>query len=144
MDIRLAKSLLSNIDLSQRRSKHHRGKCFDIHINEYDLLDIYHEQKGLCYWSGLSLMPEYNKIRYHPFGISSERLNCLKPYERSNVVLCRRIFNLGRSTFSENDFPSVIAKLREEFKNQNMESIIYQMNVHKKLKVANTLIDFME
>jgi hypothetical protein len=77
---------------------------------------MYNKQDGKCYWSGLPLNPEYNKIKHHPFAISPERLDNSKPYDTSNVVLCRRMFNLGRMAFPELDFGQAMKQLKEEFR----------------------------
>lgn len=118
MDLKLARSLLSGISYSQGRNKVSGRSVKSVHITEQDLLDIYHQQQGKCYWSGLPLDAAYNHIKHHPFAISPERLDNAKDYDRENVVLCRRMFNLGRMAFPEKEFEDVMDVLKEEFKRE--------------------------
>ena len=60
---------------------------------------------------------KYNSISRHPFAISVERLDNNIGYTFDNIVLTRRIFNLGRSDFPESEYNDVIRSLKEEFKN---------------------------
>ena len=78
-------------------------------------MEIYEKQSGNCYWSGLPMDANYNAIKHHPFAISPERLDNSKPYCKENVVLCRRMFNLGRMDFPEESFAIVVQQLKEEF-----------------------------
>ena len=117
MDHKLAKKILGGIAYSQGRNKVSNRPVKPIMLTEQDLVDMYLKQDGKCYWSGLPLNVEFNKIKHHPFAISPERLDNSLPYDTSNVVLCRRMFNLGRMAFPEKDFEEVMALLKEEFKN---------------------------
>ena len=115
MDVKLAKGMLKTIAYSQGRNKVSGRTVKDVTITIDDLTDIYARQEGKCYWSGLPLDAEYNKIKHHPFAISPERLNNAEPYTKENVVLCRRIFNLGRMDFPQDSFFEVMEQLKEEF-----------------------------
>lgn len=117
MDERLAKAILSGIAYSQGRNKISKRPVKPVTITIQNLIDIYNNQNGKCYWSGLPLDAKFNKIKHHPFAISPERLDNSLPYDISNVVLCRRMFNLGRMAFPEKDFEVVMKILKEEFKN---------------------------
>jgi hypothetical protein len=117
MDFKLAKGMLGGIAYSQGRNKVSGRPIKAVTITEQDLIDMYINQQGKCYWSGLSLDAKYNKIKHHPFAISPERLDNSLPYDKSNVVLCRRMFNLGRMAFPEKDFEETMKLLKEEFKN---------------------------
>ncbi len=117
MDLKLAKKMLGGIAYSQGRNKVSGRPVKEVTITEQDIITIYNQQNGKCYWSGLPLDPSFNKIKHHPFAISPERLDNSKPYDINNVVLCRRLFNLGRMAFPEKDFEEVVKMLREEFKN---------------------------
>lgn len=116
MDIKLAKGILGSIAYSQGRNKVSGRPVKPVTITEQDLINIYNNQGGKCYWSGLPLNPEFNKIKHHPFAISPERLDNTLPYNLTNVVLCRRMFNLGRMAFPEKDFEEAMKVLREEFR----------------------------
>ena len=119
MDIKLAKAMLGGIAYSQGRNKVSGRPVKEVTITEQDLVDMFTEQQGLCYWSGLPLDATFNKIKHHPFAISPERLDNSLPYSKENVRLCRRIFNLGRMAFPEKDFEEAMKTLKEEFKNAN-------------------------
>lgn len=116
MDERLAKSLLSGIAYSQGRNRVSGRAVKEVSLTPHDLIAIYAKQKGRCYWSGLRLDPKYNAIKHHPFAISPERLDNALPYDLANVVLCRRMFNLGRMAFPAKEFAEVMVMLCEEFK----------------------------
>lgn len=118
MDFKLAKGMLGSIAYSQGRNRVSGRPVKAVTITEQDLIDIYNNQQGKCYWSGLSLDSSYNQIKHHPFAISPERLDNSKDYDKNNVVLCRRMFNLGRMAFPEKDFETAMKILKEEFKKE--------------------------
>ena len=115
MDFKLAKGILGGIRYSQGRNRVSGRPVKEVMITEQDLIDKFKQQDAKCYWSGLPLNPDFNKIKHHPFAISPERLDNSKPYDVNNVVLCRRMFNLGRMAFPEKDFGEAMQMLREEF-----------------------------
>lgn len=117
MDLKLAKGILGSIAYSQGRNKVSGRPVKEVTISAQDIIDMYNEQGGKCYWSGLSLDSSFNKIKHHPFAISPERLDNALPYSKDNVRLCRRMFNLGRMAFPEKDFESTMITLKDEFKN---------------------------
>ncbi len=73
---------------ASRRSKSdsHRG-TFD--LTEADLMNMYNEQHGMCYISGMKLLP----IPLHLQTMSIERKDESKGYLKSNVVLVCSMFN---------------------------------------------------
>jgi hypothetical protein len=117
MDLKLAKGMIGGMAYSQGRNKVSGRPVKAITVTEQDLVDIYNNQQGKCYWSGLPLDEKFNKIKHHPFAISPERLDNALPYNKENLVLCRRMFNLGRMAFPEKEFGDVMKLLKEEFKN---------------------------
>lgn len=117
MDLATAKLMIRSIEGSQRRNRVSGRTVKPIEINAQDLIEMYHKQDGKCYWSGLPLDQSYNKIKFHPFAISPERLDNSLPYTKENVRLCRRIFNLGRIAFPEKMFEEVMTSLKKEMKN---------------------------
>ena len=118
MDIKLAKKILNGIAYSQGRNKVSGRPVKLVTITEQDVVDMFNKQSGKCYWSNLPLNASYNKIKHHPFAISPERLDNSLPYDINNVVLCRRMFNLGRMSFPEKDFVNVMTQLKEEYTNE--------------------------
>jgi hypothetical protein len=73
---------------SKRYNRH-----FDLKIE--DILELYKNQNGLCYWFGVPLIPS-NETRF-PQKPSLDRLDCEKGYVKGNVVLSCMAANIGRS-----------------------------------------------
>lgn len=121
MNIKTAKKLLGGIAYSQGRNRVSGRPVKEITITPEDLIKKYNEQEGKCYWSNLPLNEEYNFIKHHPFAISPERLDNSKPYSYENIVLTRRIFNLGRMAFPAESFQNVMNQLREELKKDELQ-----------------------
>ena len=63
-----------------------------------DINEMFKNQKGLCYWFKIPLVPS-NKTK-HPQQPSIDRLDRNKGYTKDNVVLCCYSANIGRN---END-----------------------------------------
>jgi hypothetical protein len=63
-----------------------------------DINEMFENQKGLCYWFKIPLIPS-NKSK-HPQQPSIDRLDRSKGYTKDNVVLCCYSANIGRN---END-----------------------------------------
>jgi hypothetical protein len=63
-----------------------------------DINEMFENQKGLCYWFKIPLIPS-NKSK-HPQQPSIDRLDRNKGYTKDNVVLCCYSANIGRN---END-----------------------------------------
>jgi len=116
MDTKLAKKMLGGIAYSMGRNKVSGRRVKEVTLTPDDLVSLFENQDGKCYWSGLPLDSKFNSIKHHPFAISPERLDNAGPYNKDNVRLCRRMFNLGRMAFPENDFRDVMSTLKEEYK----------------------------
>lgn len=114
LSIKVAKKMVGAMKYRLQRDIYYKRKIKPITVNEQDLIRKFEEQDGLCYWSGLPLNEDYNDISRHPFAISVERLDNNLGYSYDNIVLTRRIFNLGRSDFSSSEFLDVIKTLKEE------------------------------
>ena len=111
MNRKTAKKLMANVSYSQSRNRVNKRPVKEILLNEDILIKKYNEQNGKCYWSGLDLNEEYNYIKHHPFAISVERLDNSKGYTYENVVLTRRLFNLGRMAYPQEDFKNLVEEL---------------------------------
>ncbi len=88
-----------------------------------EILKKFDEQDGKCYWSGLPLKEEYNYIKHHPLAISVERLDNQLGYTYENTVLTRRLYNLGRMAFPEDEFRKVLKEMNTEIANSS--NLIY-------------------
>lgn len=117
MPFNVARKIVANLKLRQKRDQHYKRKIKEISLTENDLLKIYENQKGRCYWSNIFMDTGYNLISKHPLAISVDRLDNKLGYTTENVVLTLRLFNLGRSDFSSKDFSRLVAHLKEEMKN---------------------------
>jgi len=60
-----------------------------------DVLDLYDNQNGLCFWFKIPLLPSLTKK--HPQQPSIDRLDRHKGYTKDNVVLCCYAANIGRN-----------------------------------------------
>lgn len=116
MNLKTAKKMIGGIAYSQGRNKVSNRPVKEISVSPEDLIRKFNDQNGKCFWSNLPLNEEFNYIKHHPFAISPERLDNSKPYCYDNIVLTRRMFNLGRMAFPEDDFKIVMAKLKQELK----------------------------
>jgi hypothetical protein len=86
--LRLWQNTLIN---DSKRNKEHNLTVDDIN-------KMYENQKGLCYWFNVPLIP--SEKTKHPQQPSLDRLDRTKGYTKDNVVLCCYSANIGRN---END-----------------------------------------
>lgn len=70
-----------------------RGKEHTLTVN--DINEMYKNQKGLCYWFKIPLIPSNNSK--HPQQPSLDRLDRNKGYTKDNVVLTCYSANIGRN-----------------------------------------------
>ena len=117
LSTKVAKKLVANMKVRKGRDIHYGRKIKEIEVDEYLLIQKFKEQKGLCHWSSLPLYEKYNLISKHPLAISVDRLNNDLGYSYEKIVLVRRMFNLGRSSFPEDQYAEVVQILKEEIKN---------------------------
>lgn len=64
-------------------------------ISVEDILEIYKNQNGLCYWFKIPMVPTLTKK--HPQQPSLDRIDRFKGYSKDNVVLCCYAANIGRN-----------------------------------------------
>jgi len=120
ISVKTAKKSLANVKWGQGKNKHRRSlgssnlRVEEMEITHEDIIEKFNEQKGLCYYSGLPLEEEYNYVSKHPFAISVERLDNKKGYVVDNIRLTRRMFNLGRGSYT-GDFHELMKTLLFEF-----------------------------
>ena len=119
MNLKTAKKLMSNVSYSQSRNRVNNRPVKEILLDEGLLVKKFDEQDGKCYWSGLPLKEEYNYIKHHPLAISVERLDNRLGYTYENTVLTRRLYNLGRMAFPEDEFRKVLKEMNTEIMMEN-------------------------
>ena len=117
MEYALAKEMIRSLKETQKLRKNSNRKSHEVLIDEQDLMGIFRNQEGRCYYSGVKFNMEYSnhfrKYPYHPLTISLERLDADVGYVAENVVLTLRLFNLGRNACDLDTFKSAVSELRE-------------------------------
>lgn len=99
---------------AKKSSADKRGLCWE--ISQKDVSDLFEKQKGLCAYTGLSMVfsgdpYEYSKIAAeNPYAISIDRKDSLLGYTVDNIVLCCRFVNYAKNLFSEKQFKEVLLK----------------------------------
>jgi len=93
-----------------------RTEPLDVTIDENFLVKQYKEQNGLCYWTDYPINPFGVYEKNNPLAPSLERLDESKGYIPDNVVICLRLFNLGRQRCPEKKFKMQVQNLKEHFK----------------------------
>lgn len=89
--------------LSRCKSNHNKKGMIKFNITEEFLRDLYYKQNGKCYWSGMDL-PLDNVGLGELNSMSIDRLDCEIGYEKSNVVISSKFYNLGRGSMNVDDF----------------------------------------
>lgn len=90
------------INDSKNRGDQHTLKVGDIN-------HMFEEQKGLCYWFKVPLIPSENSK--HPQQPSLDRLDGTKGYTKDNVVLACYSANIGRNDNSVEVWEEFIKKI---------------------------------
>jgi hypothetical protein len=78
------------------------------------LLDLFEQQKGLCYWLGIPMVP--SAVNRDPRRPSVDRIDNAKGYVRGNVVLTTMFANMGRSVLDHDSFRTFVTELRQQLK----------------------------
>lgn len=84
-----------------------RGKEHNLTVD--DINRMFEEQKGLCYWFKVPLIPSENSK--HPQQPSLDRLDGTKGYTKDNVVLACYSANIGRNDNSVEVWEEFIKKI---------------------------------
>ena len=92
-----------------------RTEPLDVTIDEMYLIKQFSKQDGKCYWTEFPIDPHGVYEKNNPLATSLERLDESKGYIADNVVICLRLFNLGRQRCPENKFRGQIKLLKEHF-----------------------------
>jgi hypothetical protein len=84
------------------------------------LHELYRNQEGRCYWSGLPMNVAARKKgeSFDPYSITLDRLNPGGEYSKDNVVLACSAMNLGRSNCPADEWEAFLVVLRGSLNNQ--------------------------
>lgn len=93
--------LKSRMAAAKSRSKK-KNILFNLDI-EY-LLNVYHNQKGKCYYSGIDLKIKIESCNNNRNVISVDRINPELGYIKGNIVLCCDVFNTMKNNMNPNQF----------------------------------------
>lgn len=80
-----------------------KEKVLDFELTREFLMDIYNEQKGLCFYTLLEMRIATEGIK-NPYNLSVERKDSNKGYTKENVVLCCDIVNIMKNNSSIEEF----------------------------------------
>jgi len=99
-----------------------RTEPLDVTIDEMFLVKQFSRQNGKCYWTEFPIDPHGVYEKNNPLAPSLERLDESKGYVPDNVVICLRLFNLGRQRCPEKKFKQQVNQLREYFMGKQVTS----------------------
>jgi hypothetical protein len=102
-----------------------REQALEVSITGEYLESLYHEQNGLCYWTGYPLDPKAQFEKYNPLALSLDRLDETRGYVPGNVVLTLRLFNLGRQTCPPEKFKQQVELIRKHFLGESVNDKLY-------------------
>lgn len=100
---------MSIFKLRYRTSKQRAKKMgWDFNITTDYLIELYENQKGLCYISGVELSLE----KHSPKTISIDRIDSTKGYIVGNVALCTDFINRSKSNYTIDEFKELILEMK--------------------------------
>lgn len=88
-------------------------------VSPIDLENKWHEQDGRCHWTGMEMdlgllfNDHEDHAPMHPLAPSVDKINPNGNYEYDNIVICIRMMNFGRSTYSFEKFHEIMTKVTE-------------------------------
>lgn len=80
-------------------------------VTPKDLAQIWEDQKGICYWSGMSMDKSSGGWK-NPKAVSVDRLDVTQPYSVNNIVLCCAWTNFGRQQTPVIDWIKFLKELK--------------------------------
>lgn len=83
-----------------------------------DVYEIYHQQKGRCYWSNVPM--RFPGIGTSIFQISVDRVDCSKGHTKDNIVLVCLGTNLARNASKTEDLVEWLDAIKD---NHNEEKL---------------------
>jgi len=97
-----------NQRLGQYRKTTKKHNLPKLDISADFLVNLYHKQKGLCYYTGKSMVWGHQLKVQQPDSMSLDRVDPLKGYTRDNVVLCTYEVNTMKGPHNIKEFKEII------------------------------------
>lgn len=89
---RIKGSVIKLIQAAQINARRGNGRIraskLPYDLNRKFLTEVYHKQKGLCYYTGTPMNLRKKGSHQDPLGISLDRIDSTQGYIQGNVVLC--------------------------------------------------------
>lgn len=87
----------------------------DIVVTYLDLIDIYNNQDGLCFYSGVKIEMPYGIINEYgvnagdmnPNVLSFDRFDSNLPYSKENIRICTYQVNIAKNSYTADQFVSM-------------------------------------
>lgn len=114
-----AKPLLSWTKLLLSIAKKRAIPSSDL-TTEY-MVELWNNQKGKCYYSGIEMVPHVNGTGRSPYSPSIDRVVPSKGYVKGNVVWTCWACNAGKSIFSVEEYVSTCQAVVDNFKNRSAQ-----------------------
>ena len=98
----------------------HKRRKLEFNLSLYFLKDLYHEQNGKCFYTGIKMaLKPTNHLLYDPFSVSLDRINPLKGYTKDNIALCCYGINVLKGMHSQKMLYKVLQAFYKNAKRNN-------------------------
>lgn len=94
------------------KSRHKAKHGTECTLTIDDLMTMYYQQKGKCYWTGLPLQWGDQLADAHPMKISFDQLEPGAGYTKENVVLASNFANRARGNTPVAEFREILELLK--------------------------------
>lgn len=74
------------------------------------LLELWHQQGGICALSGLPMIPQFGHLE----SVSIDRKESSEGYEAENIQLVCKWANFGKNKYSDMEFRAILDKIRAQ------------------------------
>jgi hypothetical protein len=97
-----------------------RKLLLDIKVD--DLMEIYNQQKELCFYTGVKMIIE--RKSNSPYQASIDRKDSSIGYIKENIVFCCQSINFAKNRFSVEDFNNFLINISLSIIEKNKQSIL--------------------
>lgn len=92
-------------------------KGLEFNLTPEYLMELYHNQKGMCYYSGIKMEIAIKGTTNNYNTLSVDRIDSTKGYVKENVVLCCDCVNTMKMNLPTNEFVSICRNVVNHFDN---------------------------